>query len=125
MHPDLYWYISKEQLNNKFDSLKNKLTAQLTPHEFFLFFFSSRRRHTRWTGDWSSDVCSSDLTEIQRDQDATLSYRFACRVGMCGSCAMVVNGRPRWTCRTRVSEAVTADGKLQLEIGRASYRERV
>src|SRR5690348_1835498 len=28
----------------------------------FLFFFSSRRRHTRWTGDWSSDVCSSDLS---------------------------------------------------------------
>src|SRR4051794_41913880 len=27
----------------------------------FIFFFSSRRRHTRWTGDWSSDVCSSDL----------------------------------------------------------------
>src|SRR5438876_8577496 len=26
------------------------------------FFFSSRRRHTRWTGDWSSDVCSSDLS---------------------------------------------------------------
>src|SRR6266487_4244389 len=26
-----------------------------------LFFFSSRRRHTSWTGDWSSDVCSSDL----------------------------------------------------------------
>src|SRR5690348_17311116 len=29
---------------------------------FVVFFFSSRRRHTRWTGDWSSDVCSSDLT---------------------------------------------------------------
>jgi fumarate reductase iron-sulfur subunit len=55
------------------------------------------------------------VTEIQRDQDVTLSYRFACRVGMCGSCAMVVNGRPRWTCRTRVSEAVTDDGKLKLE----------
>src|SRR6266581_7208952 len=27
------------------------------------FFFSSRRRHTRWTGDWSSDVCSSDLND--------------------------------------------------------------
>src|SRR5690348_17715034 len=27
-----------------------------------VFFFSSRRRHTRWTGDSSSDVCSSDLT---------------------------------------------------------------
>src|SRR6266487_2787350 len=29
------------------------------------FFFSSRRRHTRWTGDWSSDVCSSDLSIIR------------------------------------------------------------
>src|SRR5690625_4406438 len=28
---------------------------------FFCFFFSSRRRHTRWPRDWSSDVCSSDL----------------------------------------------------------------
>src|SRR5690625_1325971 len=27
------------------------------------FFFSSRRRHTRWPRDWSSDVCSSDLTK--------------------------------------------------------------
>src|SRR5689334_25386901 len=27
------------------------------------FFFSSRRRHTRWNCDWSSDVCSSDLIE--------------------------------------------------------------
>src|SRR5689334_23944955 len=27
----------------------------------FYFFFSSRRRHTRWNCDWSSDVCSSDL----------------------------------------------------------------
>ena len=54
------------------------------------------------------------VTEIQRGQDATLSYRFACRVGMCGSCAMVVNGRPRWTCRTRVSEAADGD-KLTLE----------
>src|SRR5689334_13746733 len=30
------------------------------PHPTF-FFFSSRRRHTRWNCDWSSDVCSSDL----------------------------------------------------------------
>jgi fumarate reductase iron-sulfur subunit len=54
------------------------------------------------------------VTQIQREQDATLSYRFACRVGMCGSCAMVVNGRPRWTCRTRVSEAADGD-TLRLE----------
>src|SRR5437764_15390466 len=30
------------------------------------FFFSSRRRHTRYIGDWSSDVCSSDLPEQVR-----------------------------------------------------------
>src|SRR2546426_10196782 len=33
------------------------------PLFFFFFFFSSRRRHTRLQGDWSSDVCSSDLTK--------------------------------------------------------------
>src|SRR5215510_527324 len=31
----------------------------------FVFFFSSRRRHTRWPRDWSSDVCSSDLRQAQ------------------------------------------------------------
>ena len=55
------------------------------------------------------------VTEIQREQDATLAYRFACRVGMCGSCAMMVNGRARWTCRTRVSEAADGAGRLKLE----------
>src|SRR5439155_12224682 len=30
------------------------------------FFFSSRRRHTRWPRDWSSDVCSSDLATCGR-----------------------------------------------------------
>src|SRR5207253_5020443 len=30
------------------------------------FFFSSRRRHTRWPRDWSSDVCSSDLDPVVR-----------------------------------------------------------
>src|SRR5256885_10417201 len=43
------------------------------------FFFASRRRHTRLQGDWSSDVCSSDLSEanlddvvaaVERDVDA-------------------------------------------------------
>src|SRR5437762_1668787 len=31
---------------------------------FYCFFFSSRRRHTRYIGDWSSDVCSSDLVQV-------------------------------------------------------------
>src|SRR2546426_8211301 len=35
------------------------------------FFFSSRRRHTRLQGDWSSDVCSSDLADEQRNDEHT------------------------------------------------------
>ncbi|MBI2527440.1 MAG: succinate dehydrogenase/fumarate reductase iron-sulfur subunit [Candidatus Rokubacteria bacterium] len=40
------------------------------------------------------------LVEIQRGSDPTLAFRYACRVGMCGSCAMVIDGRERWACRT-------------------------
>ena len=54
------------------------------------------------------------VTEIQREQAPDLAYRFACRVGMCGSCAMEVNGRARWTCRTHVKR-VAAPGEM-LEI---------
>jgi fumarate reductase iron-sulfur subunit len=53
------------------------------------------------------------VTHIQREIDPTLAYRFACRVGVCGSCAMTVNGRPRWTCRTHVSKVID-DGKLEI-----------
>src|SRR5690625_5735799 len=31
-----------------------------------MFFFSSRRRHTRWPRDWSSDVCSTDIQAMKR-----------------------------------------------------------
>src|SRR5207253_5219119 len=43
------------------------------------FFFSSRRRHTRWPRVWSSDVCSSDLTLVQNarfDTFAEIIKRF-------------------------------------------------
>ena len=40
------------------DCLRNELLLQVS------FFFSSRRQHTIWTGDWSSDVCSSDLFRL-------------------------------------------------------------
>ncbi len=53
------------------------------------------------------------VTYIQQTLDSTLSYRYACRVGMCGSCAMRVNGVARWTCRTHVTR-VADDDRLQL-----------
>ncbi len=54
------------------------------------------------------------VTEVQRMQEPSLSYRYACRVGVCGSCAMTVNGKPRWTCRTHVSR-VEENGVIVIE----------
>ncbi|HVC12693.1 MAG TPA: 2Fe-2S iron-sulfur cluster-binding protein [Burkholderiales bacterium] len=53
------------------------------------------------------------VTHIQRALEPALAYRFACRVGMCGSCAMTVNGVARWTCRTHVDK-VAPDGRLEI-----------
>ena len=53
------------------------------------------------------------ITHIQRALDPTLSYRYACRVGVCGSCAMTVNGKARWTCRTHVAK-VAKEGRLEI-----------
>lgn len=40
------------------------------------------------------------LTEIREKQDPSLQFDFVCRAGICGSCAMMVNGRPMLACRT-------------------------
>jgi fumarate reductase iron-sulfur subunit len=53
------------------------------------------------------------VTWVQRHLEPALAYRFACRVGMCGSCAMTVNGRPRWTCRTHVAKVARA-GRIEI-----------
>src|SRR6266508_4981800 len=61
----------------------------------FFFFFSSRRRHTRWPRDWSSDVCSSDLSsEPSRREDAGRRAHGGTRSG---------RRRRRW-CRPRSEE---------------------
>ena len=57
------------------------------------------------------------VTWVQRNADPTLSYRFACRVGMCGSCAMTVNGVARWTCRTHIDKVAHGD-RLEIGMGR-------
>src|SRR5205807_9020406 len=51
------------------------------------FFFSSRRRHTRLQGDWSSDVCSSDLNRGRRRRSFTEKGRSR------GACGKVSTGR--------------------------------
>src|SRR2546426_5280782 len=60
-----------------------------------LFFFSSRRRHTRLQGDWSSDVCSSDL-ELQREHGLALifiTHNLGIVARMCDRVAVMYAGR--------------------------------
>ena len=45
--------------------------------------------------DW---VVLDALNHIKDQMDGTLSYRWSCRMGVCGSCGMMVNGAPKLTC---------------------------
>src|ERR1700746_3611602 len=47
--------------------------------------------------DW---VVLDALNYIKDHVDGTLSYRWSCRMGVCGSCGMMVNGEPKLTCAT-------------------------
>src|SRR5256885_8507750 len=91
---------------------------------FYLFFFSSRRRHTRLQGDWSSDVCSSDLSE-RRAGRRQLQARMRRDRAACGRNFFT---RKSAGCRTeneteKVMNAVQRS--YRMKIGRASCRERV
>src|SRR5205085_5895778 len=84
---------------------------------FFFFFFSSRRRHTRFDCDWSSDVCSSDLTE----QASVVNDRARFTVGVGSDLTNAVIVTLVATCPTDASvQTIPVE-----EIGRASCRERV
>jgi succinate dehydrogenase / fumarate reductase iron-sulfur subunit len=59
---------------------------------------------------------------IQREYDSSLSFRCACRVGMCGTCAMRINWMPRLACQTRVetlnSESIVVEPLAGLPIAK-------
>src|SRR5258707_2652478 len=91
-----------------------------------LYFFSSRRRHTRYWRDWSSDVCSSDLYAEQRLHGSHENFR---RIRV----AVVQRKARRRTARNEEGAGI-GDAALVgalgfivvlIKIGRASCRERV
>src|SRR5256885_7276838 len=87
------------------------------------FFFSSRRRHTRLQGDWSSDVCSSDLPSVYgTDNACTLDG-----VKRTGARARAIVVIDKSTPRGALQEMAAggARGIRLNQIGRASCRERV
>ena len=54
------------------------------------------------------------LTYIKDHLDSTLSYRWSCRMAICGSCGMMVNGKPKLGCKTFLRD-YKAQGKMRLE----------
>src|SRR5207248_8925511 len=88
------------------------------------FFFSSRRRHTRSYGDWSSDVCSSDLGRRAVEPDAFDLAEPLERVG--GELVLMLLDRLESDLRDVVDRGAETD-RLgdRLQIGRASCRERM
>src|SRR5262245_63927880 len=70
------------------------------------FFFSSRRRHTRCLSDWSSDVCSSDLTEIRiRPSSSPRARRISAGMDACvidGGCSISDSTPPRLSAQAKI-----------------------
>ena len=60
--------------------------------------------------DW---VVLDGLNHVKDQMDGTLAYRWSCRMGICGSCGMMVNGEPKLTCATFLSEY--APGPIRVE----------
>ena len=47
------------------------------------------------------------LNDLRNEQDPTLQFDFVCRAGICGSCAMLINGKPGLACRTLTKDLPT------------------
>ncbi len=56
----------------------------------------------------------SALLDIRSKQDPTLAVRYSCRMGICGSCGMVINGKPSLACETNVFDKM-ADHEITVE----------
>src|SRR5256886_3812862 len=98
-------------------------TSASIDYVHLFFFFSSRRRHTRFDCDWSSDVCSSDLgNDIERATD--IARNMVCEWGM-SELGPLAYGKKDEAIFLGREIAQHRDFSEDTEIGRASCRERV
>jgi len=63
-----------------------------------------------YTKDW---VVLDGLNYVKDRVDGTLAYRWSCRMGICGSCGMMVNGEPKLTCATFLSDYAPATVRVE------------
>src|SRR5690606_39422726 len=91
----------------------------------FYFFFSSRRRHTRFSRDWSSDVCSSDLLDVEIhlvEEDVASGVRGELRPAWY---RYIPDRSKERSERNRIDGHDAVNLAANVQIGRASCRERV
>src|SRR2546430_4655729 len=89
----------------------------------FYFFFSSRRRHTRFDCDWSSDVCSSDLTMPPLSRETMQRILEMIRHDVAEDKIKI--DTPTQNLESYFLDVVQKARQAAAEIGRASCRERV
>lgn len=53
---------------------------------------------------WEGETVLDALIYIKENIDSTLSVRYSCRMGVCGSCGMIINGKPELACHTQILE---------------------
>src|SRR5437660_2070831 len=118
------------------DSIFVTIAGTITRRTATAFFFSSRRRHTRWPRDWSSDVCSSDLQAatglpvmrgVVTGGSGFLGSHVADVLAERGHDVTVVDVSPTHRHRWVAADLLDRDALAAAfrEIGRASCRERV
>jgi succinate dehydrogenase / fumarate reductase iron-sulfur subunit len=96
--------------------------AKISPHRRIISIFrydptsAEQGHYDRFEveiADESKTTVLDVLFRIQKTQDATIAFRYACRVSMCGSCGMVINGHEGLACKTVVGDLKTKEITLR------------
>jgi len=80
-------------------------------YKFKIFRFDPQKDPKPYEQEFTIDLGDAEkvtvldaLFQIQQTQDKTLSVRYSCRLAMCGSCALVINGKEGLACKTRLKD---------------------
>jgi succinate dehydrogenase / fumarate reductase iron-sulfur subunit len=89
-------------------------------YTFKIFRFDPKKDKAPYEQEFQVDLGNAEkvtvldgLFKIQQTQDKTLSFRYSCRLAMCGSCALVINGREGLACKTLLKNLGTTTISLK------------
>ncbi|MCL4400938.1 MAG: succinate dehydrogenase iron-sulfur subunit [Candidatus Parvarchaeota archaeon] len=109
--------LKKSILNNESQGPENTPAHSGKFAEFNVFRFDPKTqelKESKYTvGITEFSTVLDGLLSIKTKNDPSLSMRYSCRMGICGSCGMVINGKPSLACETNVTENLK-DGKIEV-----------